>query len=226
MAKKKLSAREEWAAKTGRPKEEYKGSSSKKSSKKDENSSISSLVDRVAGSILDTTPAFQKTAADFESTIYTPALQAEDEAQSRALFEPYYNEEISNLLEDLNTTEQMESVSYERTLRRARASLAAQGGAIGTEREGVDKEIGDGYEYGKKKRITEAERAVGTERLQGAGFQPVTGSPQEGSIIREMKANIADQTLWYKNQRANRYYGDVANYYGQSPATSITGKNL
>lgn len=221
--KKKLSAREQWAAETGRPKEEYTGSKSKK---KDSNSSISSLVDKVAGSVLDVTPGFQKTAADFESTVYTPALQAEDEAQAKALFEPYYTEQVSNLLEDLTTTEAMESVSYERTLRRARASMAAAGGAIGSEREQNDQEITQGYQYGRKNRLRTAERAVGTEKLTGAGFESVTGSPQEGSIIRDMKANIADQVLWNKNQRAQRYYGDVANYYQQSPGTSITGKAL
>jgi hypothetical protein len=227
--KKKLSKNEKAAAKAGVSTKEYKASKkskSKKSSKKSSSSSVKDLVNKSIKSILNVTPAFQKTAADFESTVYTPEIAAEDEVQAKALFEPYFNEQINTLLEDLNVVEQMESVSYDRSLRRARSSMAQAGGAIGTQREENDKMITDDYQYNRNNRLRTSERTIGTERMQGAGYQPVAGTPQEGSLIREMKGTIADQILWNKNQRAQRYYGDVGNYYSQSPGVSLTGKTL
>lgn len=224
-----MSEREFITSITGQTKDQV--SSSSKSSKKSKSSKdsgsgdISDLVDKVSKEILGSTPGFQAPAEDFE-TKYTPELQAEDEAQSRALFEPYYNDQVSALLEDLSSTEAMESVSYDRTLRRARASLAQQGGAIGSEREMADKEITDRQTNERNTRLKTAERTIGTERLTGAGFQGVTGSPQEGSLIREMKGNIADQSLWYKNQRAQRYYGDAKTYYGTGTGRSLTGSKI
>lgn len=224
-----MSEREFITSITGQTKDQV--SSSSKSSKKSKSSKdsgsgdISDLVDKVSKEILGSTPGFQAPAEDFE-TKYTPELQAEDEAQSRALFEPYYNDQVSALLEDLSSTEAMESVSYDRTLRRARASLAQGGGAIGTEREGADKEITDRQGNERTGRLKSAERTIGTERLTGAGFQSVTGSPQEGSLIGEMKGNIAEQSLWYKNQRAQRYYGDAKTYYGNGTGRSLTGSKL
>lgn len=188
-------------------------------------SNLGDLVKQATQEVLGATPGFNKPVQDFEQ-IYTPELQNEDIAQSKALFEPFYNNQISSLLEDLSSTEQMESMSYDRTLRRVRFSMAAGGGAIGSEREMADKEITDRQQYEKTGRMKSAERTVGTERLQGAGFKSVTGSPVEGSLIGEMKANIADQTLWNKNQRMNRYYGDAQNYYQQSPATNLLGKKF
>lgn len=225
-----MSEREFIASITGQTKEQVSSSKKSKKSKSSKESSssdgdISSLVDKVSQEILGVTPGFQKPVEDFE-TKYTPELQAEDEAQSRALFEPYYNDKINSLLEDLSSTEQLESVSYDRTLRRARASLARAGGAIGTEREEADKEITDRQTSERNTRLKTAERTIGTDRLTGAGFQGVTGTPQEGSLLSEMKGNIEDQKLWYKNQRANRYYGDAKKYYETSPGVSLTGAKL
>ena len=219
--KKGTSEREFIASITGGKKTQAK--SLKK--KSDKSSSEDDFVARVTKEILGSTPGFPAPPEDFE-TKYTPALQAEDEAQSRALFEPYYNDQVSALLEDLSSTEAMESVSYDRTLRRARASLAQGGGAIGTEREEADKEITDRQTNQRNTRLKTAERSIGTDRLTGAGFQSVTGSPKEGSLIGEMKGNIAEQSLWYKNQRAQRYYGDAKTYYGNGTGRSLTGNKL
>lgn len=219
-----MSAREEWAFATGKPVSQYPGGSSK--SKKEEESSIEKMLKKVQESILDTTPAFQEVLPDFETTVYNEDLQAEDRAQSEALFNDYFDNQINTYLEDLTNTEQQEGVNYQRSLRRARLSMARSGGAIGTERENADQEITSDYQYGRGNRLRQAERTIGTDKLNAAGFESATQTPQEGSINQERTKSIEEQVLWYKNQRAQRYYGDAQNYYQTSPGVSLTGKKL
>lgn len=216
-----LSEREQWSLATGKPKEQFDGGS--KDSGKSKGSSVSSMVKDISKAILDVTPAEKD---PFPAFNYTPELEAEDQTQAEALFNPFYEEQIANLLEDLDNVEQMESVNYQRTLRRARFSMASQGGAIGTEREQNDQEITDNYTYQKDNRVREAERTVGTDRLSGAGFSSVTNNPQEGSLIRDWKANIADQTLRNKEQRQQRWAFDAEQYYKIPSNVSVTGKKL
>jgi hypothetical protein len=204
MAKKRpkgVSKREWEAAKAGKPAPYNKGGREQ----------YGSLVDQIATSILGVAPKEKKAPKDFDD-VYTSKLQKEDEDQARSMFEPFYNEKINGILEDLNTVMQMESVNYERSLRRARASMAQAGGAIGTERTNAEGEMNQDYQTNRNIRIRSAEKQVGTERIKGAGYTP-TNNPLEGSLISEMKQNIAEQTLWNKQQRANRYYSDVSKYF-------------
>lgn len=202
-----------------------KKSNKSKSKKTSGGGNLSSLVSKVSKQILGATPSFQAPVQDFEQA-YTPELQAEDTAQSKALFEPQFNERVGNLLEDLKTTESIESVSYERTLRRARFSMAAQGGAIGTERAMNDQDILDRQKSEQDARLKASERTIGTQRMQESGYRSVTNSPQEGSLVRELKANTAEQELWYKDQRAKRYYNDASKYYQTPTGTSLTGSKM
>lgn len=174
--------------------------------------------------ILKATPAQQKVLPDFETT-YSPELMAEDYTQAEALYKPYFEQQIANELEDLNAWSEAENVNYDRNLRRARFSLAVQGGAIGSERTDVEGEITTDHNTSVKNTTRGVERRIGTQRLTGAGFQG-TGQQQEGSLVGEMKAAIQEGQLWYKNQRAQRYYGNANNYYQQPSTKSLYGTNL
>lgn len=194
---------------------EAKARQAKNAAKKSGNSSSPSgygaLVDKISKSVLSSAPKEKKPVKDFEK-VYGKKLQEEDLAQSKALFEPYYNDKISTILEDLNTTLQMDSISYERSLRRARASMALSGGAIGSERTTTEGEMQSDFNSNKTEKIKGVERTIGTEKLTAAGYASA-GTTREGTLVSEMKKNIADQQLWYKNQRAQRYYADAGAYY-------------
>lgn len=174
-------------------------------------SGYGALVDKISAGVLGSAKKEKNPVKDFEK-VYNKKLQKEDLEQSKALFEPYYNDKISTVLEDLNTTLQMDSVSYERTLRRARSSMAISGGAIGSERDSAEGEMAADNTAGRTAKIKTAERAVGTEKLTAAGYASA-GTTREGELVGEMKKSIADQQLWYKNQRAQRYYADSGAYY-------------
>lgn len=174
-------------------------------------SGYGALVDKISKGVLSSAPKEKKPVKDFEK-VYGKKLQKEDLLQAKALFEPYYNDKISTILEDLNTTLQMDSISYDRSLRRARASMALSGGAIGTERTNTEGEMQTDFNANRTEKVKGAERAVGTEKLTAAGYTS-SGTTREGTIVGEMKKNIADQQLWYKNQRAQRYYADAGAYY-------------
>lgn len=208
MAKKR-SAKELAEAKARQAKNTAKKSGG--SSRTVANSGYGALVDKITKSVLSSAPKEKKPLKDFEK-VYNSKLQKEDLEQSKALFEPYYNDKISTILEDLNTTLQMDSISYDRSLRRARASMALSGGAIGSERTTAEGEMQADFNANKTEKVKTAERSVGTERLTAAGYVSA-GTPREGTIVGEMKKNIADQQLWYKNQRAQRYYADAGAYY-------------
>jgi hypothetical protein len=173
---------------------------------------------------MKSTPAQQKVLPDFETT-YSDDLEAEDYAQSEALYKPYFEQQIANELEDLNAWSEAESISYDRSLRRARFSLAAQGGAIGSERMTEEGEISSDHETNVQNTVRGVERSVGTDKIKNAGYQSA-GQTQEGSIVGKMKTAIQEGQLWYKNQRAQRYYGNANNYYSQPSAYSLDGSKL
>lgn len=206
------------AAKAGMSVKEWNAKKKKSSSGSEKN--YKSVVD----SILKSTPAQQKVLPDFETT-YTPELQAEDMAQSEALYKPFFEHQIANELEDLNAWSQSENTDYERNLRRARISLGQGGGAIGNERDTVESEITTDRNARRANTLRETERSIGTEALQGAGFSS-GGAVQEGEKIGKMKEAIQAGQLWYKNQRAQRYYGDAKTYYSQPASTSLAGTSL
>jgi len=175
-------------------------------------------------SILESTPAQQEVLPDFETT-YSSDLEAEDYTQAEALYKPYFERQIANELEDLNAWSEAESISYERSLRRARFSLAASGGAIGSERTTQESEMAQDEQMKTESQIRGVERNVGTEAIKNAGYQS-GGQTQEGSIVGKMKTAIQEGQLWYKNQRAQRYYGNANTYYSQPSAYSLEGSEL
>lgn len=152
-------------------------------------------------------------------------LEAEDYEQAEALYTPYFENLIANDLEDLNAWSESESVSYDRSLRRARFSLAAGGGAIGTEREQVEGEITTDHDSRVSNAVRATERQVGTENVKNAGYESA-GREQEGALVGGMKESIQEGQLWYKNQRAQRYYGNANTYYQQPSAYSLSGNKL
>jgi len=178
----------------------------------------------VVDSILKNTPAQNDPLPDFEST-YTNDLMKEDYAQSEALFKPYFEQQISNQLEDLNSWAESENINYNRSLRRARFSLASQGGAIGSERTTQEGEITSDHNRSTQNAVRNAERIVGTDNITKAGYQSA-GQKQEGSIVGNMNAAIQEGQLWYKQQRSNRYYGNATNYYNQPSTLSLYGTKL
>lgn len=167
---------------------------------------------------LQSTPTFKETIPTFEET-YTEALQNEDAAQSKALFEPYYQGQISNVMEDLNAWVDSENVSYERTLRRGRASYASANTAIGSKRQNYEAEVTKDKETEQKNKLRETERNVGSQAVQNAGFTPYY-SNKEGEIQGKMKTAVEEQNLWYKTQRQNRYNSDMSKYYQQEGSTN------
>jgi len=218
--------REKLAAAAGMTLKDYLKTDAYKQAKKDRDSKSSSDkgYKDILKAIMKNTPAQQKVLPDFETT-YTPDMEAEDYTQSEALYKPYFEQEIANQLEDLNAWSEAESVSYDRSLRRARFSLAAGGGAIGSERTQQEGEITSDHETNVNNQVRGVERSVGTERIKGAGYQSA-GQTQEGSIVGQMKSAIQEGQLWYKNQRAQRYYGNANTYYSQPSAYSLAGNKM
>lgn len=215
------SKNEKRAAELGISLKEYKRSDeykNKKSAEKDSENRSNEYQDMI-DAILSNTPAQQEVLPDFEET-YSDDLEQEDLAQSEALYTPHFEQLIANELEDLNAWSEIEGVNYDRSLRRARVSLASGGGAIGSEREQEEEEISSDYETNKKNRVRATERTVGTEKIKEGGYQS-SGQTQEGSLVGRLKEAVQEGQLWYKNQRAQRYYGNANTYY-----SSPTGYNL
>ena len=190
--------------------------------KKKNSKYLQSIIDSVMGA----TPKNRKLVDTFDE-YYTknPVLAQEDQKQSEAMMVPYYENLISNSLEDLNNYVANANVSYQRTLRRARNTLAKGGGAIGTEREGVEKDITQDKDQQVGEVVKETERKIGTEKTKQAGYNPV-GIFQEGSLVADMKSSIAEQNLWYRNQRAETYNANVARYYDSDSKKSYNNKKL
>jgi len=225
--------REKLAAKKGMTLKQYIKTSDYKKKKKErdkkedrekENKRSNNDYQDLIKSILKSTPAQNKVLPDFETT-YSPNLEAEDYKQSEELYTPYFEKQIANDLEDLNAWSETENVSYNRSLRRARFSLASQGGAIGSERTKQEGDITQNHEQRTQNTIRGTERAVGTTNIQNAGYQSA-GQNQEGSLVGKMKESIQSGQLWYKNQRAQRYYGNAKTYYSQPSAYSLSGDKL
>ncbi len=198
----------------------YKKAKKEKDKKNDGDKGYKDIID----SILKNTPAQQEVLPDFEST-YGADLQAEDMAQSEALYKPYFEKEIANELEDLNAWSESENISYDRSLRRARFSLAASGAAIGSERTTQEGDITTDHETNVENTVRGVERNVGSAAIKNGGYQSA-GADQEGALVGKMKEAIQGGQLWYKNQRAQRYYGNANNYYSQPSAYSLDGGNL
>lgn len=198
----------------------YKQAKKERDGKKDSDKGYKDIID----SILKNTPGQQEVLPDFETT-YSPELQAEDMAQSEALYKPYFEKQIADELEDLNAWSESENVSYDRSLRRARFSLAAGGGAIGSERTTQEGDITSDHEKTVQNTVRGAERQIGTAAIKNAGYQSA-GNEQEGALVGKMKEAIQGGQLWYKNQRAQRYYGNANTYYSQPSAYSLDGSNL
>lgn len=226
MARLKGESKREYAARTGGGvKTDYDSNGKKKSggSSKSSRSSSNSYKD-IIKSIMGSTPAQQKVLPDFETT-YTPELQAEDMTQSEALYKPYFEQQIANELEDLNAWSEAESVSYDRSLRRARFSLAASGGAVGSERASREGEITQDHEKSVQGAVRGTERSVGTDKIVNGGFQSA-GQKQEGSLVGKMKSAVQEGQLWHKNQRAQRYYGNANTYYQQPSPYALDGSKM
>jgi hypothetical protein len=215
-----MSKREYWSSITGRPKEEYKSSSDYKMS----DDYWDKQLEEMTKAILKATPKEKDPLPSFDEK-YTEDLEAEDFAQAEALYTPYFEQQIANELEDLNAYTEVESVNYERSLRSARISMASGGGAIGSEREREESEITQDYDARRKSRVRQTERTVGTEKLTNAGFESA-GQQQEGSLVGNLKEAIQEGQLWYKNQRAQRYYGNAETYYSQPSSYSLAGNKF
>jgi len=221
--RKKGESKREYAARMGGgAKEDYDSKGKKKTGANSETADKD--YKGILKSILGSTPAQQEVKPDFETT-YTPELMAEDYAQSEALYKPYFEQQISNELEDLNAWSESENTNYDRNLRRARFSLATQGGAIGSERDSVEGEITTDHNKNVQDTVRGTERKVGTDAITAGGYQSA-GQNQEGEIVGSMKAAIQEGQLWYKQQRANRYYGNVNNYYQQPSPYSLAGTKM
>lgn len=196
------------------------GAKKPKKSSDSGDSSYSDIID----AIMKNTPGQQEVLPDFETT-YNDKLEAEDYAQAEALYTPYFEQQIANELEDLNAWSEAENVSYDRSLRRARISLASQGGAIGSERTNQEGEITQDHNMSVENTVRGVERQVGTDKIKNAGYQSA-GQKQEGELVGQMKSSIQEGQLWYKNQRAQRYYGNANTYYSQPSAYNLEGGKL
>lgn len=177
-------------------------------------------------SVLENTPQFREVLPTFEEYYsQNPQLAEEDRTQAAALFEPYYQQQISDIMEDLNAYAVSEKTDYERTLRRGRASLAASGGAVGGERKQFENETTQDYQQNMGNKVRETERQVGSQAISQGGFAPFY-SGREGEIIGKMQSSIEDQILWNKSQRQTRYNTDLANYYKQEGSNNWYGQSL
>lgn len=186
----------------GLSKREYE----KKYGKKFEGGESSSSLSKIVKSVLGVTPK-DGVLPSFED-IYSSKLQEEDKKLAQSDMIPYYENQISLAMEDLNDYIANQNVSYQRTLRRARYTLAKGGGGIGTERDGVEKEVTQDNETAKNAAIKQTTRKVGTDKIQSTGYKPF-GLFQEGALVGDMKTGIAEQELFYREQRLNRYNSDV-----------------
>jgi hypothetical protein len=214
------SKNERRAAELGMTLKEYKKSDEYKSRKSGSSGGYSDVVN----SILSATPGFQDPVASFEE-IYTDELQAEDRAQAEALFKPYFAQQIADQMEDLRIGIENDSVDYNRTMRQGRVKMARGGGAVGSEREMWEEEVGRSRDTAKQSRIRSAERAVGSENIRTAGYNPLYNG-RVGTLTDDMNAAIEEQSVWYRTQRANRYYGDASRTYQQSTGRNILGQKL
>lgn len=216
------SKNEKRAAELGMTLKQYKQSDEYKSKKSGGGDSVSDLVKAV----LKATPAQQpvtENIADFEK--YYAGLEEQDFATAEALYTPYFEKEIAMELEDLNAWSEAENVSYDRSLRRARFALAAQGGAIGTERDETEGEITQDHNARVQNQVRTTERSVGTANVQKAGFQSA-GMEQKGTMVDKMQAAIQEGQLYFKNLAAQKYFGNQKTYFSSPTNYSLSGEKL
>ena len=140
----------------------------------------------------------------FEET-YDDEAEEEDMEKSKEMWTEHYEQKIDMELEDLNDFVANSNVNYQRTLRTARNSYAKMGGAIGSEREGGEAEIKQDNDSRIAGASKQAERNVGTEGIEEAGYAS-SGLYQEGSLVQEMEGAIENEVLDLKNERADTYY--------------------
>jgi hypothetical protein len=221
------SKNEKRAAELGISLKEYKNSSEYKMKKAQEEIDYYNSEDYLKNlmkSIFDTTPAEREVLPTFEEQD-TPELQAQDRQTAEAMMIPYYEQQIEMAMEDLNDYVANQNVNYQRTLRRARASAAKAGGAIGTEIENTEAEIKEDRDMIVNEKTKQAERKVGTEKIQQSGYQS-SGLFSEGSLIGEMKSAIEEETMNLTSERAAMYNADAAKYYNQDSQYSYNNKKL
>ena len=180
-------------------------------------------IDSIINEILGATPGFSGPDKTFDE-FYTEKQQKEDAKLSEEMFNPYYEQQISDTMEDLTYYMETDSVDYKRTLRQGRAKMAQAGGAIGSERTGWEGEVTDSYESNRENKLRGIERRVGSDALKEAGYTPVYGD-RKGSLIDERNAAIEEQKLWYRNNAYNQYSsGANASYKQPSPFNVLGGK--
>jgi len=175
-------------------------------------------------SVLEQTPSFRTPPKTFEET-YTPELQQEDLTQSKALFEPYFQQQISDVMEDLNAWAANEHVDYTRTLRRARASYASRNAGIGSQRQRAEEETTSDYQRRGKEMTKQTERNVGTEAIKEGGFTPFYEG-REGEIAGNMKTAIKDQQQKFKNEAIGKYEDATSKYYKQEGTSNWLGQPI
>jgi hypothetical protein len=194
-----------------------KGGTKKKNKKGGTKKDYKSILDAV----LSNTPAQQTVQPTFEEYYNQhPELGAEDLAQAENQVKPYIEQQIANELEDLQLWTQSATTDYTRSLRRARFTMANQGGGIGSERTGVEGEMNTDFQSALTQQQKGVARTIGTDRLTQAGYSNYTNK-QEGTLQASQKSQIADWQQWYKSQRSNRYWGDMGNYYKQPTNTML-----
>lgn len=180
-------------------------------SKKKKKKKYSSIVD----SVLANTPGQQSVMPTFDEYYAShPELAQEDLAQAQNQVNPSIAKDVANELEDLTLYTQSSTADYNRSLRRARATMAVQGGAIGSERTTVEGEMAADKQAADKTAQKGTALKVGTGAMNAAGFNDYT-TPQEGSLPASQKAQVADWQQWYKTNRANTYWSGANTYYKQ-----------
>lgn len=158
------------------------------------------------GSSSDSVKAFKYSSKD----------EKKDTKKATEQVQPYYAQQIADTMEDLNAYIQTETTSYNRTMRRNRATMARQGTAVGSQRTGIEGETTADFNTNKNSMLQRAERMVGSTALTGGGFQSQYKDSRKGSINEEMQTAIEERKLYYKNQRAQEHYGKFGINYGKT----------
>ncbi len=192
-------SKSEWEAVNGRPWDGGGGSGDP-------------IMDAIVGTIPDEKDPYM----DFDE-YYTAEDRAIDAESAEAMWKPKLTQDISDTLEDLDTWNENEATNYTRLLRRGRASMASQGGAVGRgesgERQKDEQEKTDDYNTKVDTTNRFAEREIGSEAFVNGGYDSFYGGNREGTLMQEYTANIEEDKLWSEQQRQNQYYADSNQYY-------------
>jgi hypothetical protein len=147
---------------------------------------------------------------------YSSKDEKKDRKKAEEDVKPFYTQQISDTMEDLNAWIETESINYNRTLRQGRARMAQMGAAIGTQRDSAEAEVTQDSQRRKQANLQRTERQVGSGQMTQAGFGSQYGGNRVGSITDEMNASIEEQALWYKGQKTQKYYGNMGINYGNT----------